>query len=123
MTIFLLFLHLCFTTEFYQLLKIPVFVAHYFERKEANNNLSLGQFIFIHYGQGDVHDEDYDRDMQLPFKTDNCLAHGIQISVPETTPVVTKPPAADVVRRYLMLPTTSVLHFYTSSIWQPPKYS
>lgn len=98
-------------------------MTHYFEHKETNSDLSLSQFIFIHYGQVDVRDEDYDRDMQLPFKTDNCLAHAIQISVPETTPVITTPPSADVVRKYLMLPTNSLLDFYTASIWQPPKFS
>lgn len=64
-------LYLIGTTELSQLLKIGYFVEHYIEHRNINQNLSLTEFIDIHYVQPTVIDDDYTKDMQLPFKTHN----------------------------------------------------
>lgn len=64
-------LYLIGTTELSQLLKIGYFVEHYIEHRNINQNLSLTEFIDIHYVQPTVIDDDYTEDMQLPFKTHN----------------------------------------------------
>ncbi len=64
-------LYLIGTTELSQLLKIGYFVEHYIEHRNINQNLSLAEFIDIHYVQPTVIDDDYTEDMQLPFKTHN----------------------------------------------------
>ena len=56
------------STEAYQLLKIGYLVEHYFEHKDAND-LSLVEFIDVHYIQPSVVDADYAEDMKLPFKS------------------------------------------------------
>lgn len=63
-------------TEFKQLLKIPILIEHYYEHIDQNKDLSLAQFITIHYLYGIVYDNDVARDMELPFKTcdHTCLS-------------------------------------------------
>lgn len=54
-----------------QVLKIPVLIAHYHEHQQANRNISIIQYLCMHYGGTDDNDNDKDRDMQLPYKTVN----------------------------------------------------
>ncbi len=107
-------------TPLQQLLKLPVMVMHYFEHKEKNNKISFLDYLELHYAKGPVHDKDYDRDMQLPFK---------KCSVPFTAVVVLSgkisfTPAIPLHflpgRRSLYVSPTLVPS-YLSRIWQPPK--
>jgi hypothetical protein len=73
-------LYLLGSTEAYQLLKIGYLVEHYFEHKDAND-LSLVEFIDVHYIQPSVVDADYAEDMKLPFKSHkDCQAQIIQFA-------------------------------------------
>ncbi|MFZ1379423.1 MAG: hypothetical protein WAS56_07125 [Saprospiraceae bacterium] len=67
----LLFLtaYLFSATHLMELLKLPMLVRHYQEHKTENANLSLLEFLDMHYANGNPIDEDYDKDMQLPFKS------------------------------------------------------
>jgi hypothetical protein len=67
-TYLIISLYLLGSTEAYQLLKIGYLVEHYFEHKDAND-LSLVEFIDVHYIQPSVVDSDYAEDMKLPFKS------------------------------------------------------
>lgn len=64
-------LYLIGTTELSQLLKIGYLIEHYIEHKNVNDQLSVLEFIDIHYVQPTKIDDDYQEDMQLPFKTHN----------------------------------------------------
>lgn len=64
-------LYLIGTTELSQLLKVGYLIEHYIEHKSINEDLSIVEFINIHYVQPTVIDDDYAEDMQLPFKTHN----------------------------------------------------
>lgn len=57
------------TTEAKQLFKIPVIFQHYAEHQLENQGLSLIDFLDMHYMHGSPFDQDYDRDMKLPFKS------------------------------------------------------
>lgn len=57
------------STDAYQLLKLPQFVQHYCLHKQQNSRLTLADFLQIHYNGSIVIDDDFDKDMQLPFKT------------------------------------------------------
>ena len=110
------------TTELSQLLKFPEFVIHFFEHKEQNKDLTLWEFVNIHYAQGDVKYADYDKDMKLPFKThDNCSAQ-MNVNVPPSFLIISNKPT------YINASKNTFLHMkdrfissYLSSIWQPPK--
>jgi hypothetical protein len=68
MAVGMLATYLFTTTELGQLLKLPILISHYLEHKAASN-LSIGEFIIIHYADSDLRDADYDKDMKLSFKT------------------------------------------------------
>jgi len=88
------------------------------------SELSLFEFIEIHYMSGEVYDDDYSKDMELPFKaqTSNLVFSTISCPVifdfnfafksfePESEPKeFTK--------------SASFSSNYHSSIWQPPQFS
>jgi len=122
-TIFFLSIYLLSTSEAHQLLKLPVVFMHFQEHRQEDKYLSLLQFLNMHYMHGSPKDKDYDRDMQLPFKTTSCCLSTITtayfpLHVQYTilapilnsckTPGFAKPP---------FIPSS-----YLSKIWQPPKY-
>lgn len=60
-------------TPLQQLLKVPALVEHYKEHCARNANITVLDFVFMHYiGDDGVRDDD-NRDMQLPFKKYNTL--------------------------------------------------
>jgi hypothetical protein len=115
-------IYLLSATELSQLLKLPAFVAHFKEHKKEKNNLTLWQFLCIHYANNNKPDADHAKDMQLPFKAhDNC---GAQISVAFL-------PAFYTIATHKLHHTEPVKQYFTddifvsssflSNIWQPPK--
>lgn len=110
------------TTELFQLLKLPAFVSHFIEHKQENKDITLWEFICIHYAHGDVKDADYDKDMKLPFKSNaNCTLQ-ISIVTPPSIPLVSN-------NKFYKIPKTSspllnhnrISSAHLSSIWQPPR--
>ncbi|MEZ5018112.1 MAG: hypothetical protein R2800_13720 [Flavipsychrobacter sp.] len=55
-------------TPLYQLFKTPILYTHYFEHKVNNPDISVFDYIFMHYIGDDGVSEDDVTDMQLPFK-------------------------------------------------------
>lgn len=79
-TYLIISLYLLGSTEAYQLLKIGYLVEHYIEHRNENN-LSLLDFIDVHYIQPTVVDADYAEDMKLPFKSHgDCHAQVMPIA-------------------------------------------
>lgn len=52
----------------YQLLKLPILIQHFSEHKALDPTISFTDFLSMHYWGEDIDDNDYDRDMKLPFK-------------------------------------------------------
>jgi len=118
----LLALYLFSTTELSQLFKIPALVSHYLEHK-ASSNLSIIEFMTIHYANENVRDADYDKDMKLPFKThENC---GTMVSALIGQPFlhINKPIYFHLKKAKYILSNHKVIVAYLASIWQPPKFS
>src|SRR5690606_22129474 len=55
-------------------LKLPLLVQHYIKHISEHPEMSVREFISMHYLEGIIMDEDYDQDMQLPFKAVNLSA-------------------------------------------------
>lgn len=58
------------TTELSELLKFPVLVEHYLEHKEEAPEMSVKDFLVLHYNnhlEDHPHDDDYEQDQKLPF--------------------------------------------------------
>lgn len=124
MVFLVLSLYLISTTELYQLLKLPAFVEHFTAHQKQDKNISLWQFVSLHYANGDLKDADHAQDMKLPFKThDNCNFINLNVLVPQLNFSIMGP--------YSVM-TTKIVYGYKqpfsdyrhlSSIWQPPKIS
>lgn len=56
-------------TPLKEFVKIPVLFVHYYHHIQECPEMTVGEFFDMHYLNGLVFDEDYEQDMQLPFKT------------------------------------------------------
>lgn len=109
-------------TEAYQLLKVPLFVKHYMIHKGENDQLSIADFIKIHYLDPLVIDDDFDQDMQLPFKThesDGCTITAI--SLPTQRMVIDIPFTAPLPATDFFFKEARYSFDHLSTIFQPPR--
>lgn len=111
------------TTELGQLLKFPAFIQHYIEHKSENKDLTIVEFLMIHYSHGIVKDADYEKDMKLPFKTTSENSFSI-------TAVASTPPTINISLQEFHFFERKKQYFgdeyfipasFFSNIWQPPK--
>lgn len=109
-------------TELHQILKLPVFVQHFFEHKAHNPGITLSQFIVLHYFSGNPVDDDYARDMQLPFKTNDCLQAMTSIVVPEQI-IFSVQPEVPVVKPFPVQHNDWILSSYIVDIFRPPQFA
>jgi hypothetical protein len=117
--VFLTALFFISNTEFHELLKVPVLVAHYLEHKREQPDLSLVQFFSIHYNNN-TKDEDYTRDSQLPFKAAEHLTSSITIFISHFAVKLPAPyfnHKTDIPFYRASFVSSQLL----SNIWQPPK--
>lgn len=104
------------------MLKLPAFVKHFIEHKRENNAITLLEFMRIHYAHGNVMDKDHDRDMQLPFKSDEaCLPIGSIAFVPISIPDFSFQSYPVVVNEFPVTDVSFESFQSLSNIWQPPK--
>jgi len=105
-----------------QLMKLPVVFQHYNEHKQEDSSISVLRFLSIHYLHGSPKDKDYDRDMQLPFKTSGDCISSIAIAfVSLIVPFTISRPAEIAEKKNYIVLDQYVLSSYLASIWQPPK--
>jgi hypothetical protein len=122
-SILFLSLSLLAQTEFHQLLKIPVLIQHFIEHCEKDANTSLIAFLKEHYSAFDERDADYDRDMELPFKSSDCV-NGVNIiyCAPLWEGISTENLSADLRSvEYPRVPSYSYPQSFSGNIWQPPR--
>ncbi len=116
-----LIVYLFSTTEFYQLLKLPVVAAHYMEHKRNSSHITIAQFLRIHYLM-DIKDADYERDMQLPFKTqDKHIAVVTNIYTPLNNGVSISMPLIFIEDNSYKTNDSDLPATCTTDIWQPPR--
>ena len=121
--ILFLTVYLFSTTEAYQLLKLPLIFEHFAEHKKLDKDITFMQFLDIHYMHGSPHDADYDRDMQLPFKTCSHLNSGIQNGfVPFSISYTVPKPLIISKNKFFFTKSTFIASHYFATIWQPPKF-
>ncbi len=116
-------LYLIGTTELSQLLKIGYFIEHYIEHRNVNENLSLVEFIDIHYVQPTVMDDDYTEDMQLPFKTHNdCHSYSnssFAVDLKQEISIIT--PFIEYSANHKAYINPNNISQYLDEIFQPPR--
>ena len=118
---FFLFVYLFANTELHELAKVGAFVAHFAEHQKGHTDITLIEFVKIHYFSGNVMDADYEQDMKLPFKTTDFG---------NLSPTHTLPLPVFFALQQVVLIESAGLPLYDQSalpssrladIWQPPK--
>jgi hypothetical protein len=119
--ILFLLMYLFTATEIRQFFKLDSFIAHYYEHKAEDPALTFLEFLDIHYGHGNVIDDDYAKDMKLPFKTTASdfstvqIAHSFNLSFSTIKIANYKSSTESIIKEVFLTPS------YLSSIWQPPR--
>jgi hypothetical protein len=110
------------TTELYQLAKLPLLVEHFNEHRQENSNMTLWAFLCMHYDYAAKKDEDYAKDMTLPFKANDSMIHAtIADFIPNNISVaITKIIYATSVQ-VVAFDESNFHSSFFSNIWQPPK--
>lgn len=116
LSIIYLIVFLFTSTQFSQLLKIPLLVEHYIDYKG-----SFADFMIHHYG-GHEKDEDWDIDMQLPFMTPIATI-AIDIWAPNNLIEIKEPATYIKNRRIPSLNDGVPDHRYYNKLIQPPRFS
>jgi hypothetical protein len=117
--LFFLLIYLSAATELHQLVRLPVFIAHFKEHKSLNGSLNLLDFIALHYFDSE-HTNDQDH-QELPFNSNDCVAVALSLVVlPDNSsePPVNLVGSIEAPILYSDLSFASRIHF---SIWQPPR--
>jgi hypothetical protein len=91
------------------------------EHRQEDDSLSLWQFLYMHYANGNKKDADYDKDMKLPFKTHTETVNLLLFcdSVPSFSFTEKKSWAEP--RKFLIASDEFVHAAYAAAIWQPPR--
>lgn len=106
----------------YQLVKLPLLVEHFIEHKAQKNDLTLWEFLCIHYTPTTEKDSDYAKDMKLPFKThDGCINAVISAFVPNNYSTEINKPVISQSNNFPLLDEAFMGSSFLSAIWQPPK--
>lgn len=115
-------MYLFASTEAIELCKLPVVVQHFFEHKKENPSISWTAFLTMHYLNGSPKDKDYDRDMQLPFKTHTaCMGCTLQDFVPLVNHFTIQKSVKILEQKFIVPVDQHFTSSYLAAIWQPPK--
>lgn len=109
------------STEAYQLLKIPVILQHFREHQQEDRSISFFKFLDIHYMHGSPMDDDYDRDMQLPFKKATHHLNNLPVPIPELVRTTTQTLSLKIPRDFISRNDSRTHAEYAIPIFQPPK--
>lgn len=104
------------------MLKTPLLVEHYFIHRKENRDITLGQFLYIHYVAAEVKDADYAKDRELPFKSHDKGVSAISnfyVSLAESFSIL--PFKQIVEEKTFAIKDGFSRTYFLSSIWQPPK--
>ena len=117
-----LLIYLFSTTELHQLLKVPLLVQHFIEHREENKQVTLWQFLYVHYAMKDAKDADHEKDMKLPFKShDNCIAAISNVYLPLSEKISIQQPLEYSEKKNFSREDDHLLTSFLSNIWQPPR--
>jgi len=119
--VLLTFVYLFTATELNQLWKLPIFISHFIEHRQESPDITLFDFVALHYFSGDVRDADFARDEQLPFRDNSeCMIGAVSSLVPSAASVHYK---SGILYQISFTPKTQEgkPSRSLSSIWQPPR--
>lgn len=97
-------------------------MEHFIEHREITPKLTFVDFLNMHYSQQNEKDADYDRDMQLPFKShDGCSSSLLSLILYCPCTELLNKPIPSITCEYSEYSDAFLSRVYQASIWQPPK--
>lgn len=108
-------------TELHQLARLPHLVRHYLDHQAEEPGTTVVGFLVMHYFSGNVHDEDFEQDERLPFRSHD---DHINFNVAQD---LFHAPLTSIAFHYPSLPLDPVHPEAALSlgertdVWQPPK--
>lgn len=123
--LFCISIYLISTTELSQLLKFPVLVEHYIEHKDKSPELTLIDFLEIHYNnhlKDHPYDEDYEQDQKLPFIAQADVLSVCFVFNSLVTFEIKNKPLLSKRQKAISFDDAFLENRLLSSIWQPPKF-
>lgn len=114
--------YLAASTQFVQLLKIPLLIEHFIEHKASSNEITFKEFFILHYLDAQHVDGDYDKDMRLPFKTVNTSLTNIASLIPSLRSDFVINIDGKEGTNFITYAVFFITNTFISSIWQPPRF-
>ena len=117
----LAWIYLLTATEFNQAWKLPIFISHFIEHRQESPDITLREFVTLHYFSGDIRDADYARDEQLPFRDNtHSLIGSIFTVVPSSASISFQ---SEILNQISFTTKTQdgKPSRYQTEIWQPPR--
>jgi hypothetical protein len=121
-SIFLVFIYLFSIPRIGEFFKIYNLIEHFIEHKNQNSDLSIFSLFKLHYFNNNTIDDDYQKDMKLPFKS--------TLKFEDSSPVIYPTFNQDILLIKFNIQKTIIPNYHSnanffsflSKIWHPPKY-
>lgn len=108
------------TVTLNQFSKLPLLVVHYIDHWQRNHEVSIADFLDMHYGGHDINDKDDEQDKQLPLKSFSPTAiHAY--TVPENESFVLSPPFFSIVKNTPLVRSLFFPKQVASCLFRPPR--
>lgn len=120
MTIAMMTIFLCASTELHQLLKLPVLIHHYLEHRQKDHSISFFAFLKEHY----VYEHAMaaqDHHERLPFKSHDCAGMHMTIADPDLPSFLLPGGETGFAGPLTLYKEPWHASTVLASIWQPPK--
>lgn len=106
----------------YQLLKMPMLIEHYFDHQEENKDLTLFQYLNMHYSNQNAKDLNDAKDQRLPFKSHSNCASAISVNYILTEIFTLGRPEIETEMKRVVYKNQFLINTLLSKIWQPPRH-
>lgn len=98
-------------------------IEHYFDHREENKDLTLFQYLNIHYSNPHPKDSNDAKDQRLPFKSHFDCASAISGNYILTEVFTLQRPESEEPKKQAVYKNQFLLNNLLTNIWQPPRTS
>ena len=106
-----------------QLLKMPLLIEHYFDHQEENKDLTLFQFLNMHYAHPHPKDANHQKDMELPFKSHSDCSFAISMNFIVSESITLETPETESHTKRCVYKDQLLIDPLLTKILQPPRHA
>jgi hypothetical protein len=101
--------------------KLPVLIVHYFEHQQRGPDITVIEFLSMHYWGQDINDNDHERDMQLPFKKFDFSQSGTTLFLNQSSQFTFNDFPSE--QQYTVTNSEDHVSQHLGSLFKPPRLS